>query len=671
MREIRSLICLLAFVLILAGSVRGSDAQSEALAELFGQGTAAQAQGNHQEAVRIFREVVASFEREGPTASSDAGLVLAKLGESLLALSDPEADKTFDKALPLLRRASDPGPYLNVAFALAEVRLAQGRKGEAASLAEGILSRASEAGVPESILARAIDASAAIFRYAEHHEKADAAIQAALRLTGTDPQASSLRGLARVFRARAAQKAGRYAEMDREVTLGLADLERSGPGSADSMAAMLMLRAHLRFSEGRYKVALDETESAVRKVIDAKLPEQAWMEVTALRVRLLGWLDRAPEAIALAGDFSATLAGRHGATHENTLMARLMLVESLLRGLRYDEARAEIAALAPALGASDHPYLRPTFDLRRGDLALVDGDVVAALAAAKSAYNVSVKAFPHSPTAIVEPLRLRASATTASDDIAFAELAHRELLELSEQAYGTKHPEYGDDLSAFAAWLSGRLRFGEAETLYRRAADLFEASYGPDSAKFATALSNIAITVVQDHSRAAEAAELLERALAITDKLGDLPEKVALLRFNLAASIVFLGRYQEALDLNEEARRIYLTLPAPKQQQLFMFDASAMQSLAALGRMDEALEVGVHMANTAEVETTEDLHGFIQGLSGLARLAYIAGDGNLGLQAARRAMEETGRLGHEGGRAYRLSATALVGSAWSLSQKAP
>ncbi len=332
MRQVISLLRFLALVLILAAGIRDTAAQGDGLAGLFARGTTAQAAGNHREAVPILREVFAAFERQGQATSPDAGVVLAKLGESLLALGDPEADKVFDK-LPLLRRASDPGPYLNVAFALAEVRLAQDRKGEAATLAEGILGRAAEAGVPEPVLAQAIDASAAIFRYAGHHQKADAAIEMSLRLTGTNPQASSMRGLARVFRARAAQETGRYAEMEKEVALGLVDLERSGPGAADSMATMLLLRAQLRFSEGRYKAALAETEVAYRKVVEAKLPENAWLDVSAMYVRLLERLHRTAESIRFADEMVATLEKKHGATNDMVLMARLMRVECLLRTL--------------------------------------------------------------------------------------------------------------------------------------------------------------------------------------------------------------------------------------------------------------------------------------------------------------------------------------------------
>ncbi len=317
--------------------------------------------------------------------------------------------------------------------------------------------------------------------------------------------------------------------------------------------------------------------------------------------------------------------------------------------MRPDEARAELAALAPMLATSDDPYLRPTFDLRRGDLALVDGDAVAALAAAESAYNVSIKAFPHTPTAIIQPLRLRASATNASGDFEFAELAHRELLDLSAQAYGTKHPEYADDLGTFAAWLNTRLRFGEAEALYRRAADLIEASYGSDSAKFAGALSNIATTITKHPGRAAEATALLERAVAIVDRLGDLPRESSFLRFNLAAAIVFLGRHQEALELTEEARKIYLELPGSSKRMTFMFDVAAMQYLAAIGRIEEALENGIRMANTATIDTTEDLQAYVQGLTDLARIASFAGDPELAMKASRRAMYETSRARPRGG----------------------
>jgi tetratricopeptide (TPR) repeat protein len=95
-----------------------------------------------------------------------------------------------------------------------------------------------------------------------------------------------------------------------------------------------------------------------------------------------------------------------------------------------------------------------------------------------------------------------------------AESLYRRALAIDEASYGPNHPELAIRLNNFAALLQATNRLSEAEPLYRRALAISEASYGPDHPNVATGLNNLA-ALLRATNRLSEAEPLYRRALAI------------------------------------------------------------------------------------------------------------------------------------------------------------
>ncbi len=144
----------------------------------------------------------------------------------------------------------------------------------------------------------------------------------------------------------------------------------------------------------------------------------------------------------------------------------------------------------------------------------------------------------------------------ATNRLAEAESLMRRALEIYEKSYGPEHPDVAADLNNLAQLLQATNRLGEAEPLMRRALTIDEKSYGPEHPDVATDLNNLAL-LLQATNRLAEAEPLMRRALTIDEKsYGPEHPDVATDLNNLALLLQATNRLAEAEPLMRRALTI-------------------------------------------------------------------------------------------------------------------
>ena len=635
----------------------------------FRDAVASQTAGDHRRAVELFYALLERMRAEGRGESGDAGIVTAHLAESLLATGHPQAEDAYAAALDLLWTNGMAEPFVALARGVLERAIAAKTFERAVELSDVLMRLAATPDIPEIIVAHALEAAAAAYRHAERHEAADAALARSLALTGTDPFTSHLRGVARMTEARAAQGEGRFADMDAAVEAGLADLRRAGPEGAKMIGPMLVIRSQHRYDEGRYRLALEAVDEALAALDRDAAPESAWRQAIVLKLRMLERLDRVAEAVALADGIVADVARSHGDGAPIVLGARLDRAELLIRADRLDDAEAELTAIATELERQPSPLLIAGFHQQRGMLMLRQGHYADAVQSAEEAIRIRREVMPDARGMLVEPMRLRADASDGMQDPGFAEAAYRELIALSEEVHSAGHPEVATDLNSYSLWLKGRWRFAEAEAIQRRVAEMIERAYGPQSAKYAYVLANLAEYIVPFAGRTEEAIEVNRRAIAIADALPDEAAAASGMRSNMAGSLLRLGRNEEAIEVIEQARAGLGGLSeTARARRHFLLDGLTMQALAAMGRAAEAVAVGERMLAWDGAVTQEDIQNVAVALTKFAQIANGAGNPAAGAERARQAMAATSALGFGTGYVYREAALALIDGAWGLAR---
>ena len=101
-------------------------------------------------------------------------------------------------------------------------------------------------------------------------------------------------------------------------------------------------------------------------------------------------------------------------------------------------------------------------------------------------------------------------------DYAQAESLYRRALEIDEATLGANHPEVASRLNNLALLLQDTNRLSEAEPLMRRALAIDEATFGPKHTNVAVRLNNL-VLLLQDTNRLSEAEPLMRRALSIDE----------------------------------------------------------------------------------------------------------------------------------------------------------
>jgi tetratricopeptide (TPR) repeat protein len=138
-----------------------------------------------------------------------------------------------------------------------------------------------------------------------------------------------------------------------------------------------------------------------------------------------------------------------------------------------------------------------------------------------------------------------------------AERLYRRSLAIDEQSFGPEHHEVAVRLNNLAQLLSDTNRLDEAEPLMRRALAIDERSFGPDHPNVAVRLNNLA-KLLHDTNRLSEAETLMRRALAIDEEsFGPAHPGVAITLNNLAWLLKAMNRLGEAEPLMRRALAVH------------------------------------------------------------------------------------------------------------------
>jgi CHAT domain-containing protein/tetratricopeptide (TPR) repeat protein len=125
----------------------------------------------------------------------------------------------------------------------------------------------------------------------------------------------------------------------------------------------------------------------------------------------------------------------------------------------------------------------------------------------------------------------------------------RQLLAISENAFGPDHPEVATSLSNLASLLSEQRQYASAESLCRRSLAIYEKALGADHPYVALSLNNLS-QLLRQQGRFAAAEPIARRSLSMSVKdLGPDHPSVAIRLNNLGLLLQDLGRHAEAEPL--------------------------------------------------------------------------------------------------------------------------
>ncbi|HWE37418.1 MAG TPA: tetratricopeptide repeat protein [Isosphaeraceae bacterium] len=246
---------------------------------------------------------------------------------------------------------------------------------------------------------------------------------------------------------------------------------------------------------------------------------------------------------ALAGLAGYSLA-RFAADVDAVTVHRLVQEITRTRAAEPDRA----AALRAALEAVDDQVPFDTHDVRTWER--LRPLVPHAAAVARHADSAGIVA----PTARL--MNQLAIYLQASAQYSAAETLFRRALAISEASLGPDHPNLAAALNNLAGLLRATNRLAEAEPLFRRALVISEASYGPDHPDVARDLNNLA-SLLRATNRHAEAEPLYRRVVTILEaSLGEDHPNLAAALNNLAGLLQDTNRPAEAEPLFRRALAI-------------------------------------------------------------------------------------------------------------------
>jgi tetratricopeptide (TPR) repeat protein len=380
------------------------------------------------------------------------------------------------------------------------------------------------------------------------YEKARSAITKALEirraiLPPDHPEiAISLNALAELYRAM-----GRYAEVEGLHRQALEIRRKCFGEKHPETANSLHNFAEYYRAIGDYAAAAELHEQAL-EVFRAALGERhLYCAISmATRAALYKWMGRYGEAISLYGQ--------------------------------------ALDILRDVLGEESELFARTLHNL--SELHREMGNYVAAAPLCQQALEIRGRVLPRGHPDIASSLITRSSLSHAQGDLAAAESQSRQALEILSGALGQDHPGVATALDNLAVVLRARGKYDEAEEMYHRAIETFRKAVGESHADFAIALTNLA-GLYHDRGKYAEAEPHYRKALEIYQAArSELHPYVAETLTNLAVLAVATQRAAEGRTLLERA----LAIDDRLMGQLFA-TGSENQRMAYLSSLQHRLEL--------------------------------------------------------------------------------
>jgi tetratricopeptide (TPR) repeat protein len=161
-------------------------------------------------------------------------------------------------------------------------------------------------------------------------------------------------------------------------------------------------------------------------------------------------------------------------------------------------------------------------------------------------------------------------------------------LAIALSSLGPHHPDVGELRSGLGRALLFAGRYSEALAPLTQALAVNEENFGPDTKLVAGGLRHLA-AAYDLLGRAPEALAAVERALTIGTKAGEQPSDHAVLLAEKARADLALGRYRDAIVLDEQAITLYTRDFGPSYGELAFPLGGIGQAWLGLGQPERAI----------------------------------------------------------------------------------
>ena len=205
-----------------------------------------------------------------------------------------------------------------------------------------------------------------------------------------------------------------------------------------------------------------------------------------------------------------------------------------------------------------------------------------------------------------------------------AENLYRRALKIDEDAFGPDHPNVARDLNNLAQLLQATNRLDDAEPLMKRVIEIFENSFGKEHPNVATSLNNLA-QLLQETNRLKDAEPLIRRTLEIDEtSLGPNHPNVARDLNNLATLLKATNRLDNAESLMKRVVGIYKKSYGKEHPNVAIALNNLAQLLQDTNRPDEAESLMRRALEINENSFGPDHPNVARDLNNLASLLYVA-----------------------------------------------
>jgi CHAT domain-containing protein len=420
------------------------------------------------------------------------------------------------------------------------------------------------------------------------------------------------------------------------------DLIRQAKGDTSTeLAALQNNLASLLVAKGQYKEAGTLYESSYAIDVKNVGPND---ERVAQLARNLGvvYLEFSRFAAA-AQQFGTALRierAIHGDESADAARAYLDLANAHVRQEAIEEARTE-ATTARRILAAQKPVDEAS--LTGADVALAQIDIgVSQLEEAKQRLTEALARLDRAGAA---PTLARASVLYNLGWIDIlrrqaieAERVYKEVLAIYQRNLSDNHPSIGRSLHCLAIVYQMLGQFAESEGFYRRAIDIFTASFGAQDASVAATRLEYS-SLLSKEGRAGDAIAQAREALAIYDRLlGNWDLKRGYANAVLALALHRAGDLPNAMKSYAVSLAFITSVRGPQSSDL----PPGLTDLARIdrvqGRLDDATRLLDQAISIREKDGAATPAGLAESLSEMANVRFAQGNRNAALEVSRRAV---------------------------------
>jgi len=254
------------------------------------------------------------------------------------------------------------------------------------------------------------------------------------------------------------------------------------------------------------------------------------------------------------------------------------------------------------------------------------------------------------PDGLVYLYDVRGAALARLNRFSDAERDTRAALALADELRGPDDARRAAIMHNLASSLAGLDRLGEAETMQREIVELLVANYGPENHRTANGYHNLANTL-RRQGKFDEALAAANKSLTLRTKvLGEDNAYTAFSHRIVAAALHALERNEEALQHIEQAIKTTAAALGPEHPRAARELSWRGEILLSLERFDEA---DASFAQAGELENKlEGASGLSGGLEGRARVAIAAGRFDRAVDFASEAMKLAEQTVEDGDRSW-------------------